>query len=282
MALIAIGLVTFINSTNTGLSAEPISPDGLLVTNLGTVRATSGLWRVWVTLDTPSISPVLTADIANLKEFVSLVNSSLMWKQGWQSRIQAIEKKLQAFPSTVTTITRVKRGLFDPLGYVIHKVFGLATDGEVQEIQNVLASLNNDDKVIINRMDMLTSIVNRSRSFLQENCGLLKKQAYRLSVLQMMATNLEKLERLSITILNAERMFEDIEHRVASFHDLIVLYAHRRQDLHSGRLTEELLPTTVLNRVLFSATTYDMVSLPSVHWYYEHIRVKPMISLFFK
>ena len=46
--------------------------------------------------------------------------------------------------------------------------------------------------------------------------------------------------------------------------------------MHSGRLTEELLPTSVLKSVLFSATSYDMVSLPSVHRYYEHIRVKPM------
>ena len=111
---IALGLITVINSTNSGLSAEPISPDGLLVTNLGTVRATAGLWRVWVTLDTPSVPPVLSADIVNLKHFVSLVNSTIMWKKGWERRMQAIEENLKPFPSTETKITRKKRAYWTP------------------------------------------------------------------------------------------------------------------------------------------------------------------------
>jgi hypothetical protein len=81
---------------------------------------------------------------------------------------------------------------------------------------------------------------------------------------------------LNSAILQAERIFEDIEHRVTGIQRLFVLYAHRRQDLHSGRLTEELLPTTVLKSILFTATSYDKVALPSLHWYYEHTRVKPM------
>jgi hypothetical protein len=66
------------------------------------------------------------------------------------------------FPPTTSVISRRKRGFFDPLGYVIHKVFGLATDNEDNEIKSVLASLNKDNSVIINRMDMLTIVVNRS------------------------------------------------------------------------------------------------------------------------
>ena len=56
------------------LESAPLSPDGLLVENLGTVRATAGLWRIWVTLDLPFIPDVLVRDIANMKTFVSRVN----------------------------------------------------------------------------------------------------------------------------------------------------------------------------------------------------------------
>ena len=258
-----------------GLVLDPLSPDGLLVENLGTVRATAGLWRVWVTLDLPTIPPVLAKDIANLRTFVSQVNHTL-WRQAWERRLEAIDSNLLFFPPSTVTSSRPKRGWFDPLGYVIHKVFGLATDNEVSEIKNVLSSLNNDDRVIVNRIDMLTTIVNRSRDFIQENRAALVTQSTRLVILRAVLARMDNAISLNGALLHTEQIFEDIEHRVATIARLFVLYAHRRQDLHSGRLTEELLPTTVLGQILASATSYDMVSLPSLHWYYEHTSVKPM------
>jgi hypothetical protein len=182
--LLCLSASTVLDCDASDLESAPLSPDGLLVENLGTVRATAGLWRIWVPLDLPFIPNVLARDIANLRTFVSRVNHTL-WKKAWERRLQAIESDLLFFPPTTSVISRKKRGFLDPLGYVIHKVFGLATDNEVNEIKSVLASLNNDDRVIVNRMDMLTSVVNRSRSFLQENRALLVGHATRLSILDV-------------------------------------------------------------------------------------------------
>jgi hypothetical protein len=189
-----------------GLVLDPLSPDGLLVENLGTVRATAGLWRIWVTLDLPTIPPVLATDIANLKTFVSRVNHTL-WKQAWERRLEAIDANLLFFPPNTVMSSRPKRGWFYPLGYVIHKVFGLATDNEVSEIKNVLSSLNNDDRVIVNRIDMLTMIVNRSRGFIQENRAVLVGQATRLGVLSAMIDRMGNSISLNGALLHTERTF---------------------------------------------------------------------------
>ena len=54
------------------------------------------------------------------------------------------------------------------------------------------------------------------------------------------------------------------------------MYAHRRQDLHNLKLSEELLPLTSLNSILTSAATYDSVPLPDLNWYYTHKSVRPL------
>ena len=139
IVLLCLSASAVINCDASDLEYAPISPDGLLVENLGTVRATAGLWRIWVTLDLPFIPKVLARDIANLKTFVSTVNHT-MWRTAWERRLQAIDSDLLFFPPSTSAISRKKRGFLDPLGYVIHKVFGLATDNEVKEIKTMLAT----------------------------------------------------------------------------------------------------------------------------------------------
>jgi hypothetical protein len=73
-----------------------------------------------------------------------------------------------------------------------------------------------------------------------------------------------------------EQVLEDIELQADTLRQFQALYAHRRQDLHNLRLSEELLPISFLRSILSRATTYEAVPVADINWYYTHGTVRPM------
>ena len=171
---------------------------------------------------------------------------------------------------------RNPRGLLDPLGVLVHNIFGLATLAEVNNIKEVLRTVGQNQEAIVTKFALLITVVNRSRLFEQENREFLKSLSTQVHNTQEFLYNLtRKFSLLSLRVM-MEQVIEDLEQQAATLQSFQSLYAHRRQDLHNLKLSEELLPVSSLKAILDSAATYHSVAVADLNWYYTHESVRPM------
>ena len=260
----------------------PLPSDGVLVTQHGHVRAAAGKWKVLVTMDVPRAPLGLRQEILEVKRVVVTAPASATVRLSWRRRLSQLElslplpsspaSKRQILPGRV----RLPRGLLDPLGVLIHDIFGLATTAEIENIKAAIRSVGNNQAALVHNINTLTTIVNRTRIFAQENRDFLRRLARQVRNTHATLFNLTRdFNSLSMQMA-MEQVIEDLELQVSNVARFQSLYAHRRQDLHNLRLTEELLPITSLRSILASANSYNSVPLSDINWYYTHESVRPM------
>lgn len=267
-----------------------LSSDGVVIRDGGEVRALAGEWRVWVTIQVPRVPPSFRAEI---RKMIWLVNSarvtrrpenssnetlyvSQMVKASWLGRLQRIQ---QDFPPNTTThevSRRDKRGLLDAVGMLAHSLFGVATDGEIKEIQTATEKLSGDQAMLVHQMELLTTVVNRSRIYEEENREQVNELNRRFRRIQIFIPKLVSEVNYLTLLVQMERVMEDLEIKWDTLKRMQVLYAHRKQDLHSLKLTEELLPPRTLQKILSNAETSNMTPMKMMNWYYTYANVRPM------
>jgi hypothetical protein len=254
--------------------------DGLLVTKHGQVRATSGKWKVLVTMDVPKAPIGLRNELFEVTRMVASAPVSATTRHAWRRRLDQITLSLPLLNMTVKPIlagrVRNPRGLLDPLGVLVHDIFGLATSAEVNNIKAVLRAVSQNQGAIATKFDLLTTVVNRSRLFEQENREFIKSLSNRVRNTQEFLHNLTRNFSLLSLRVTMEQVSEDLEQQAATLQSFQRLYAHRRQDLHNLKLSEELLPVSSLKTILDSAATYHSVAIADLNWYYTHESVRPM------
>jgi hypothetical protein len=106
---------------------------------------------------------------------------------------------------------RKTRGLLDPLGVLVHYIFGLATTAEVENIKNVLKSVDRNQAAIVTKFELLTTVVNRSRIFAQENREYLNKLSTQVRNTQLALYNLTRKYSLMAIPVAMEQVLEDLE-----------------------------------------------------------------------
>ena len=229
-------------------------PDGLFVTKQGEVRALASTWKVLVTLDVPTAPTALRDEIHQVTRVVASAPVSISTRQAWRRRLRKIELALPSLdsPSPTTPLlpgrVRNPRGLLDPLGVLFHDIFGLATSAEVANIKTVLQSVGDNQAAIVTKLDLLTTVVNRSRIYEQENRDFLNKLSSQFSDTQQILYNLTRRFNILSLRVAMEQVLEDLEIQADTMHSFQALYAHRRQDLHNLKLSEELLPISSLEK----------------------------------
>jgi hypothetical protein len=259
-----------------------LSPDGLVVTTQGEVRAIAGKWKVLVTMDIPTTPRAFRADLLQVTRVAINAPVTSTVRKTWTRRLAQVERSLSIEydqPSATPILsgqTRKPRGILDPLGVLVHDIFGLATTAEITNIKTVLRSLGENQNAIVNKFELLTTVVNRSRVFEQENRAFLNKLSLQFSTSQRFLYNLTRQFSLLTLQISMDQVITDLELRAGIMHDVHTLYAHRRQDLHNLKLTEELLSVTSLRTILSAASTYDSVPIDDVNWYYTHESVRPL------
>ena len=269
-----------------------LAPDGLLLSTHGDVRAEAGKWKVVVTMDIPKTPDRLIRELHEVITVINKLSSPRHVRDSWMSRIHRIQVDLPSFSTIHPSQNpdthqlprlgkdeagiRRSRGLLDPLGVLMHDVFGLATSKEIANIRNILSTLDQNDGAIVHRIDILTSVVNRSRVYEAQNRVFINTLASRMAHGQAHLANLTRtVSELAIHI-SMEQVLESLELKRDTIQKLHDLYTHRRQDLHSLRLTEELLPLATLAQILRDAQSYDVIPIAETNWYYAHERVRPM------
>ena len=218
--------------------------DGLLVTKHGEVRAIAGKWKVLVTMDTPRAPTELKAEIDEVARVIVSAAVATTTRQAWRRRLNKILISLPSISGTTPAQSlipgqvRKPRGLLDPLGVLMHDIFGLATTAEVNNIKRVLQTVDTNQAAIVTQFDILTTVVNRSRVFEQENREFLNKLSSQFRDTQRVLYNLTRSFSLLTLRVNMEQVLEDLELQADNIQQFHNLYAHRRQDLHNLRLSE--------------------------------------------
>lgn len=260
----------------------PLSADGVLATVHGPVQAMAGKWTVLVTLDTPRTPDGLAKEVADAYHYVEQCGIDQSVKDSWKNRLARIEQDLPDYhlmwevSDDSERTRRPKRGLLDPIGTLVHGLFGLATEAEVTDIKRVIGELHQDDVAIVHRMNEFTSIVNRTRTYEQETRNFVNAMNQRFQAVNKWLIGLEDEVNDLTLMVNFERILEDLELKGQTLNQLHLLYSHRRQDLHAGRLSEELLSGTTLQLILESISTVAAAPLTDLNWYYANARVRPM------
>lgn len=79
-------------------------------------------------------------------------------------------------------------------------------------------------------------------------------------------------------IVELERVLEDIELVCDAYVEQQELFHRQKAALETGRLTEDLLPLSILNKILIKgkAQDRDHTPLDYAEWYYQHVRVTPL------
>ena len=238
----------------------------------------AGKWTVLVVLDVPQTPGGMHEELAQAYQFVIDCPVEAQVKGSWRNRLDMISQSLSPDPTLSISASdhRSRRGLLDPIGTLVHNIFGLATDAEVADIKRVIGTLHTDDEAIVHRMDEFTTIINRTRTYEQDTRTFVNAMSRRFQKVNTWLAELQDDVNGITLMVNFERILEDLELKAHTLHQLHQLYSHRRQDLHSGRLTEELLSVPSLTTILSSVRSFEASPLPDLNWYYSHTIVRPM------
>ena len=271
------------------VKSTPLLHDGVLASKHGKVRALAGRWTILVSLDTPIIPKGLEQEIHEVVTFANKVQVAPEVKDSWFRRLNRIQQdlppstgfKLKSFlnessPLPSRFFQRDRRGLFDPLGVFVHEIIGVATDSQIRHVQSMVRELQANDEAIVSKVELLTTVVNRSRIYEQENRDFLTELADRFRRVQVTLGNTSsELNQLKV-LVSMERIIEDLEIKGDTLRQMQALFAHRQQDLQAMTLTPELLPASSLRTILNQISSYHTQALPELNWYYSYAHVKPM------
>ncbi len=177
---------------------------------------------------------------------------------------------------------RHKRGLINAGGWLLSKLFGTATSGQVEKLKELVQQGYEQRVVLSHRTNELASSynqmvkeVNQTRAYLAEHgeaIGKLKDDVKKL----VEAVNNNKLDAL---IAKKGMLLNDLVSTAERRHDIVreqyQTYLAQRRALEAGRLTEEVLLRADLESIIEKAQSMGYRGA-TPEWYYEHSQIRPL------
>ena len=257
---------------------------GILAMKEPDVQIVRAYWRTYVVISEPRLPSIQTLDV-ELDTAASRVERILQTDQlmrhqemnRFQMRITLLRRLLQR----KNTPVRVKRGLLNLGGVILNKIFGTATEEQVQSLQKLVRTTLADGQIIRHQVDQMTTVINgavremnKTRMYLQENRKQLNDMVEAIRSLTRISNQTQWMLRHVRVRAALENFIGDLERRHEVIADLREQSFEHRMELESGRLTEEILPRTELAAILKEAEIHGVHGLPLTH-YYETCEVIP-------
>ena len=243
----------------------------------------AGYWRLVVILKDPDDyqrSRLKQVYVNDMKEFVSTVGKEEPpLDPGTQSQLEMRINWLLELMENDEQRFRVKRGLIDAGGWLLGRVFGLATGDEVNELKDMVIDGYQQTTALSHRVDKMSSTVNqmideqvKTRKYLSQHKRAIEQleKAVRDVIVDMNITfiTIFKSERFSNWVTAVERKYE-LERRAKED------YRQKRISLETGRLTEHVMPRNFLTEI--TEKIVEAGYLPAtLEWYYENCIVRPL------
>lgn len=267
-------------------------PDGLDLETDEDVYVVAGQWSVLITIDPPRPS---TQYIAYLLQFERTLMDkkgelgTIPWLPSWMQRLKMLYKQCftprrwwrVSSEQSKELLYRPRRGLIDVVGEGMKFLFGSATSRDIDQIRRLVANLTATQQRILTQVEQFTTIINHTYDEIQVNrdqINIISQNLHNLSAwaydaLQGMNARIKLMDfRIQVEFLLAQ--FEDVGRRYISSHEA---WLHRKENLEAGRLTENLLPPTVLQGILAKSAEPTGRAISPLHWYYANIMITPIL-----
>ena len=225
--------------------------DGLLVTGGEETRRHIATWTILVTLDVPVEESGLRGRLLHLRTMITDLHDTLrstsVVKEAWLQRIS--DSKQTMLTGVSTSTTRIRRGLLNFVGIISNKLFGTATEAQVEECRRLLITASASNRKISHLFIKLTSVVNQTYDQVQENRNhLIKLENYVGQAADTVNKIVSKLQsqQEKISAMIGHSYIGQIVAVIESQHNQWLRqmdkYQRQRASLDLGWLTEEVLP----------------------------------------
>lgn len=257
-------------------------PDGLDVKVDNEVYVVEGEWTVVITIDEPRPPAELlnfVHGLLALPQFRGRTTSINSWVPNWKTRLRRVLTECSE-PRRWwrTQNSRQRRGLLDIVGQGMSFLFGTATDADLDDVRRLVSKLATNQSRIFNQLAQYTTVINHTYDEIQMNRDQINQIASRMATLmqdvdkrirglELQAQTLDK--RFEMEVLLSR--LEDISHRYVRAHEA---WIRRKENLEAGRLTESILPPSVLESILTSEQQGGLIR--PIQWYYEHTTIIPI------
>jgi hypothetical protein len=167
---------------------------------------------------------------------------------------------------------RTRRGIFDFVGTISKSLFGVATDGDVKQLQEAVNSNRDSLSVISHQHNKMLIVVNATRFQVLENSKTVNDLIDTTSALREWVSETNLRQVLYQVLMFRINMIDNLIRQLERSYDRVL---RMRKDLEHGMLSEELLPVEELRKLFNSALIpKDSNFISPVYWYYTHIHVK--------
>ena len=256
--------------------------DGLLVTGADDTRNHVATWVVLLTITAPSEIPGFQQKIEQfktallkLRDIPSFNNRSM---EGWIDRLAELEQSMY-IPQPPR---RQRRGLLNIFGQISKTLFGVATDEDVSECKRQLRQVGKVNQRIVHSLSQMLSVVNQTHIQQVEDrkhiLGLERYISEMSNEMRFLETHLSQQDNF-LQVINSQVRIDQVLSAMKSAHDTwlrqVDKFNRQVASLELGFLTEELLSRQEIVKILTAGRRAGFES-PSIHWYYENIRVYPI------
>ena len=262
-------------------------PDGISVTGGESLRQIIASWDIYVTLDPPPYPQALADQVTALAHMFDAFQA--LSREGHvfdlQPHILRRNKlaRLLAIDSTeVVRHNRVKRGLLDIGGSILHSLFGVATSAQLDRFKAAMLEVADNQADVAHAYTQLASIVNQTRTYthnlavqqhqLESNVLKINKAMSRISV--VVQENARRIHRIEL-LTSLDRHLDILDIATNQYTAQVSLFHRQRAELELGHLTRDLLTPAQLKDILAQAAG-KFSTISNTEWYYQSLMVTPL------
>jgi hypothetical protein len=254
-------------------------PDGIAISGGEQLRQITATWNIYVTLEPPPYPSEIADQLHGLQQQLDVLNNF----ENVHSNLQALAMRKRRLLALIETQhERVKRGLIDIGGTILHGLFGVATNDQLKRFELALESVSSSADDIRHTQTALATIVNQTTAYVRklavhQNQILNQQATFKTAIKQLTdaSSNQSKRIRRIELLTDLDRFIDVIELAVKQHVTQVQLYHKQRAEMEAGRLTRDLLPQHHLEDILSQASTSHHV-IPSVEWYFQYLLILPM------
>ena len=260
-------------------------PDGIRVYRGPATRIVKGTWTLLITIREPGEEyrsnerRSLLRDVNILLDVVRRENETLTLTP---KRKKVMLRRLNLITLDhdlhyhIDTDTRRKRGLIDAGGWLLNKVFGTATEQQIEDVKHQLNDAARQRGAVVHNTERLITIVNQTRL----EATATRAQLTRLGAAHGQFVTDELARWTSFHVVTRYNLLHDMMETLCDLDEGLNRELLAINNLHTtirqGRVTEGICPVSLINTITQLAHSYGLVPLPT-EWYYQNLAITPLL-----
>ena len=260
-------------------------PDGIRVYRGPATRIVKGTWTLLITIREPGEEyrsnerRSLLRDVNILLDVVRRENETLTLTP---KRRKVMLRRLNLITLDhdlhyhIDTATRRKRGLIDAGGWLLNKVFGTATEQQIEDVKHQLNDAARQRGAVVHNTERLITIVNQTRL----EATATRAQLTRLGAAHGQFVTDELARWTSFHVVTRYNLLHDMMETLCDLDEGLNREILAINNLHTtirqGRVTEGICPISLISEVNRLAHAHGLVPLP-MEWYYQNLDITPLL-----